>query len=96
MRQKRWVEFLKDYDFTLKYHSGKANIVVDALSRKTLYMASMMLKEYEMLERMRDLKLSMIVSPRSSKMSEVRIERDLEYRIRAFQNSDQFVKKIKD
>ena len=35
MRQHRWMEFLKDYDFTLHYHPGKANVVVDALSRKS-------------------------------------------------------------
>ena len=35
MRQRRWMEFLEDYDFTLHYHTGKANVVVDALSRKS-------------------------------------------------------------
>ena len=35
LRQRRWMEFLEDYDFTLQYHPGKANVVVDALSRKT-------------------------------------------------------------
>ena len=30
----RWIEFLKDYEFALQYHSGKANMVADALSRK--------------------------------------------------------------
>ncbi|KAK9091791.1 hypothetical protein Sjap_024968 [Stephania japonica] len=34
MRQRRWLEFLKDYDFTLQYHPGKANVVADALSRR--------------------------------------------------------------
>ena len=32
MRQRRWMEFLEDYDFTLNYHPGKANVVADALS----------------------------------------------------------------
>ena len=32
MRQRRWMEFLEDYDFTLHYHSGKANVVADALN----------------------------------------------------------------
>ena len=32
MRQCRWIEFLEDYDFTLQYHPGKANMVADALS----------------------------------------------------------------
>ena len=34
MRQRRWMEFLEDYDFLLMYHSGKVNLVADALSRK--------------------------------------------------------------
>ena len=32
MRQRRWMELLKDYDFSLHYHLGKANVVADALS----------------------------------------------------------------
>nr|KYP40856.1 hypothetical protein KK1_037780 [Cajanus cajan] len=36
MRQRRWLEFLKDYDFQLNYHPDKANVVVDALSIKSL------------------------------------------------------------
>ena len=35
MRQHRWMEFLENYDFTLCYHTGKANVVADALSRKS-------------------------------------------------------------
>src|ERR1051325_3237616 len=42
MRQRRWLEFLKDYDFGLNYHPGKANVVDDALSRKSLYMSMLM------------------------------------------------------
>ena len=35
MRQCRWMEYLEDYDFTLYYHPGKANVVADALSRES-------------------------------------------------------------
>ena len=35
MRQRRWMEFLEDYDFTLHYHPGKENVGADALSRKS-------------------------------------------------------------
>ncbi|KAL4340132.1 hypothetical protein GQ457_08G027320 [Hibiscus cannabinus] len=34
LRQCRWLELLKDYDLSIEYHPGKANVVVDALSRK--------------------------------------------------------------
>lgn len=34
MRKRRWVELLNDYECEICYHPGKANVVVDALSRK--------------------------------------------------------------
>ncbi|WVZ80774.1 hypothetical protein U9M48_028227 [Paspalum notatum var. saurae] len=34
MRQRRWLELIKDYDLGIHYHPGKANVVADALSRK--------------------------------------------------------------
>jgi len=51
------VEFLKDYDFELLYHPGKANVVVDALSRKTVHTVHLMIKEVELLEQFKDIKL---------------------------------------
>jgi hypothetical protein len=34
MRQRRWLELIKDYELEVHYHPGKANMVADALSRK--------------------------------------------------------------
>nr|GFA02225.1 putative reverse transcriptase domain-containing protein [Tanacetum cinerariifolium] len=34
MRQRRWLELLSDYDYEIRYHPGKANVMADALSQK--------------------------------------------------------------
>ena len=51
MRQRRWMEYLEDYDFTLHYHPGKANVVANALSRKSRgVMVCVASREWQMLE----------------------------------------------
>ena len=51
MRQRRWIKYLENYDFTLHYHPGKENVLVDALSRKSLgVLASIASQEWQMLE----------------------------------------------
>ena len=37
LRQQRWLELIKDYELIIDYHSGKVNVVTDALSRKSLF-----------------------------------------------------------
>ena len=63
MRQRRWMEFLKDYEFTLQFHPGKANVMADALSRKAIHVSSLMIKEMELLEAFRDLSLNVDLAP---------------------------------
>ena len=36
LRKRRWMELIKYYDCVIDYHPGKANVVVDALSRKSM------------------------------------------------------------
>ena len=54
MRQTRWMEYIKNYDFPIKYHPRKANVVVDALSRKTANTGCLQ-TEWSLTELFRDL-----------------------------------------
>ena len=57
-RQCKWIEYLEDYDFTLHYHPGKANVVVDALYQKSQgVLASVASREWHMLETVGQFKL---------------------------------------
>ena len=88
MRQRRWLELLKDYDFGLNYHPGKANVVADALSRKTLHMSALMVKEFELLEQFRDLSLVCERSPQSVKLGRLKINSDFLNNIKEAQKLD--------
>ena len=35
LRYKRWLKLIRDYDLVIDYHSGKANVVMNALNRKS-------------------------------------------------------------
>ena len=51
MRQRKWMEYLEDYDFTLHYHPGKTNVVANALIQKSWgVLASVASQEWQMLE----------------------------------------------
>ena len=51
MRQRRWMEYLSDYDCKISYHPGKGDVVVDALSRKSVgTLSSLMVSEWKLLE----------------------------------------------
>ena len=41
LRQRRWLELFKDYDYIIDYRPGKANVVANSLSRKTVVAMSL-------------------------------------------------------
>ena len=73
MRKRRWLELLKDYDFDLNYHSGKANMVTDALIRKQLHVSMLMVRELEMIEQFRDMSLVCEETPDSVKLGMLKL-----------------------
>ena len=90
MRQRRWLELIKDYDLEVHYHPGKMNIVANALSRKSyaneVQVASM---SSELCAELKQLNLGFITNA-----VELVIEPTLELEIRKGQLQDKRLKEI--
>jgi hypothetical protein len=69
LRQRRWLELIKDYDLGINYHPEKANVVVDALSRRShvsqLVVDSML---FELCEEFDKLNLRIIANTKAMEM----------------------------
>jgi hypothetical protein len=94
MRKRRWLELIKDYDVEINYHPGKANVVVNTLSRNT-YCNNLMVKEeqpalHEELEKLR------IEIVDQGQANELRVTYDLEDRIRKAQTSCAGIKALQE
>jgi transposase InsO family protein len=63
LRQRRWLELMKDYEMEILYHPGKANVVADALSRKSSgNLATLLTDDRHLIEDMRRLDLVVTTS----------------------------------
>ena len=54
LRQHRWLEFVKDYDFELSYHPGKVNVVADTSSRRNFVANLCAVREWRLLDTVTD------------------------------------------
>ena len=94
LRQRRWLELIKDYDMKLHYHPGKANVVADALSRKsyvnTLVSGGM---PKELAEDLRELRLEIV--PRGY-VAAMEVQSTLLGKIREAQKDDKEIAEIKE
>jgi hypothetical protein len=94
MRQRRWLELIKDYDLEIHYHPRKANLVADALSQKghanmalTFQLPEELMKEFEKLN------LGMVVQTEGVTLE---VESVLEKEIRKGQLEDIEIKEIRE
>jgi hypothetical protein len=92
MRQRRWLELIKDYDLEVHYHPGKANMVADALSRKHCNYVALEPKNETLCKEMRKLSLEVV---EHGKLHAVSIEFPLHGRIAIAQLIEEEVQKIK-
>jgi hypothetical protein len=94
MRQRRWLELIKDYDLELHYHPGKANVVADALSRKLQCNCVMMDSRINTLcDELSKMKIEVIPS---GALSHISVEPTLRDQIIMAQLSDKGVQIIKE
>ena len=61
MRQRRWLELVRDYDIEILYHLGKANVVADALSRKTMHTSAMITTQERLQDEMKRAGIDVVV-----------------------------------
>jgi hypothetical protein len=94
MRQRRWLELIKDYDLSLQYHPGKANVVADALSRK-VYVNCLSTDDLpeDLCRGLRDLSLEVVPT---GFLASLIIQPTLMDRIREAQKGDKEIEKIRD
>nr|GEX69981.1 hypothetical protein [Tanacetum cinerariifolium] len=87
MRQRRWLELLKGYDTNIQYHPGKANVVDDALSRKSGMIAGIKVDE-EIIRDLEWLDIELYVRGQHGYWASLRVELDLISRIKEAQKED--------
>eukprot|EP00268_Persea_americana_P054813 TRINITY_DN6322_c0_g1_i1.p1 TRINITY_DN6322_c0_g1~~TRINITY_DN6322_c0_g1_i1.p1 ORF type:complete len:1140 (-),score=111.45 TRINITY_DN6322_c0_g1_i1:645-4064(-) len=95
LRQRRWMEFLKDYDFSIFYHPGKANVVADALSRKSAQMACLT-AEWRLLEEIKDLDVDLWPIGEKVLLGSFKVQPELIQRIKDHQRDDKALVEILD
>jgi hypothetical protein len=92
MRQRRWLELIKDYELEIHYHSGKANVVADALSRKaSCHCLTMKASDITLCQKMEKLNLGMI---QHGTFNDLKLESVLLQRIIDAQRNDEGMKHI--
>lgn len=73
MGQRICLQFMKDYNFGLNYHSGKVNVVVIALSKKSFHMSMLVIRELELIEKFKYMSLVCEETPISVKLGMLKL-----------------------
>ena len=89
MRQRRWIELLKDYDYRILYHSSKANVVANALRRKSYgSMSTLRSKQTQSCYDLKALQAQFQVLEPRALLANFTVQPDLIWRIKTSQNDD--------
>ncbi|KAL4016783.1 hypothetical protein IC575_024440 [Cucumis melo] len=88
MRQRRWLELVKDYDCEILYHLGKANVVADALSRKVAHSTALITKQAPLLRDFERAEIAVSVEEVTSQLAQLLVQPTLRQRIIVAQLKD--------
>jgi len=89
LKQRRWLELLKDYTLDIKYHLSKANVVADALSRKPKgAVASLLTCQPHLLRDLEESQIELIHPTQCTSLAALGIASTLVERIKASQGND--------
>ncbi|KAL0550368.1 hypothetical protein IC582_014876 [Cucumis melo] len=91
MRQRRWLELVKDYDCEILYHPGKANVVADALSRKVAHSAALITKQTPLLRDLERAEIAVSVGEVAAQLAQLTVQPTLRQKIIAAQLSDPYL-----
>lgn len=96
MRQRRWLELIKDYDLDIQYHEGKANVVADALSRKSSHSLNTLVVADKLCEEFSRLQIEVVHEGEVERLlSALTIEPNFLEEIRASQPGDVKLERVK-
>jgi len=94
MRQRRWLELVKDYDCEILYHPGKANVVADALSRKTSHSAALLSSQVELRKEFERTGIAVLLGEVTARVAQLSVQPSLKQRIIDSQLSDPKLKRL--
>ncbi|KAL0543865.1 hypothetical protein IC582_018970 [Cucumis melo] len=91
MRQRRWLELVKDYDCEILYHPGKANVVADALSRKVSHSAALITRQAPLLRDLERAEIAVSVGTVTMQLAQLTVQPTLRQRIIDAQSNDPYL-----
>ena len=91
MRQRRWLELVKDYDCEILYHPGKANVVADALSRKVSHSAALITRQVPLHRDLERAEIAVSVGRVTSQLAQLTVQPTLRQKIVDAQSSDPYL-----